>query len=115
MGKVRRDGQEFRAALFADAGRADDVRVLDLKVPAEKPPTPTPADLPVSAAKLAPLAPPPPKVTRPAAQPTGTAAPAEAAAPPAKAPGADDPHVKSVPPKPAEQSAQTQAPTPDDQ
>lgn len=131
VGKVRRDGQEFRASLFADAGRADDVRVLDLKVAAEKPPTPTPADLPVSAAKLAPLAPPPPKVERPAAQPSASQAPAPtaatpsaatpsaaaptAAASPAQAESTGDVHVKTVPQKPADQSAAAQAPTPDDQ
>jgi rod shape-determining protein MreC len=116
VGKVHRDGQEFRASLFADAGRADDVRVLDLIVPAEKPPTPTPADLPVSAARLAPLAPPPPKVTQPAAQQTAAKPPAAiASTPAAKVETAGDPHVKTVPRKPAEQSAETQAPTPDDQ
>lgn len=59
IGKVYWDGVDFRAQLFADAGSSEDVRVLDLKLPAEQPPAPSPADLPVSAAGLAPLTPAP--------------------------------------------------------
>jgi len=55
VGKVYWDGTDFRAALFADAGRSDDVRVLDLTLRAEIPPTPTARDLPVTAAGLPPL------------------------------------------------------------
>ncbi|MGB8365496.1 MAG: rod shape-determining protein MreC [Rhizomicrobium sp.] len=57
IGTVIWDGSEFRAGLLADAATADDVRILDLKVPPEQPPAPSPDDLPVSAAGLPPLAP----------------------------------------------------------
>ena len=85
VGKAYWDGSDFRAALFADAGRSDDVRVLDLQLTAEKPPTPTAGDLPVTAAGLPPLkqAPPvkpapPPQV--PQAQPSVATAAAVAVA-----------------------------------
>lgn len=55
VGKAYWDGSDFRTALFADAGRSDDVRVLDLQLTSEKPPTPTAGDLPVTAAGLPPL------------------------------------------------------------
>ena len=79
VGKTYWDGSDFRAALFANAGRSDDVRVLDLQLTAEKPPAPTAKDLPVTAAGLPPLkqsppvkpAPPP---LQPQAQPQVTAA-----------------------------------------
>jgi rod shape-determining protein MreC len=58
IGVVYWDGAMFRGALFADASMTEDVRILDLKTPAEQPPAPSPGDLPVSAAGLAPLAPP---------------------------------------------------------
>jgi rod shape-determining protein MreC len=61
VGRVFWDGTDFRAGLFADAGRSDDVRVLDLQLTAEKPPAPTAKDLPVSAAGLPPLTPAAPK------------------------------------------------------
>jgi rod shape-determining protein MreC len=63
VGKIFRDGAGFRAALFADAGRSSDVRVLELKAVPEQPPVPTKNDLPVTAAGLPPLTPPAPKVT----------------------------------------------------
>ena len=78
VGKVFGNGTEFRAALFADAGRSDDVRVLDLTLRAEQPPAPTAGDLPVTAAGLSPLTPAPPKPAAPAAP-----APQVAAAAPA--------------------------------
>lgn len=78
VGKVFWDGADFRAGLFADAGRSDDVRVLDLKQPAEKPPTPTMNDLPVVAAGLPPLKSVPPK---PPASAAPVPAPATAASP----------------------------------
>jgi rod shape-determining protein MreC len=87
VGKVYWDGSDFRAALFADAGRSDDVRVLDLQLTAEKPPTPTVRDLPVTAAGLPPLkqtAPvkPPPAPPQPEAQPqVATAVPASGSPP----------------------------------
>jgi rod shape-determining protein MreC len=87
IGRVFWDGSEFRAALYADAGHSDDVRVLDLKLPAEQPPAVSGDDLPVAAAGLPPLAPPPPKVTQPPTQEppmgpvTGTATPPAKAAP----------------------------------
>jgi rod shape-determining protein MreC len=90
VGRVYWDGSDFRAALFADAGRSDDVRVLDLQLTAEKPPTPTVNDLPVTAAGLPPLTQAPPKKTAPpqppsaapaALQPQVTAAAAQPARP----------------------------------
>lgn len=106
VGKVHWDGQEFRAALFADAGRADDVRVLDLRIPVEQPPTPTPDDLPVTAAKLAPLAPPPPKLTQPQPGAPATVTPSATAA--------GDVHIKRVAPK-APAVEPPDQPSPDDQ
>ncbi len=72
VGMVYWDGQTFRAALLADAATSDEVRVLDLKLPPEQPPAPSPNDLPVTAAGLPPLAPPPPK---PASTPAVVPAP----------------------------------------
>jgi rod shape-determining protein MreC len=70
VGMVYWDGQAFRAALFSDSATSDEVRVLDLKLPVEQPPAPSPGDLPVTAAGLPPLAPPPPKsATSPPTQP----------------------------------------------
>ncbi|MGD0191216.1 MAG: rod shape-determining protein MreC [Rhizomicrobium sp.] len=66
VGVVYADGETFRAALYADSATADDVRILDLKLPPEEPPAPSPSDLPIAATGAAPLAPPPPK---PAAAP----------------------------------------------
>jgi rod shape-determining protein MreC len=116
IGKVFWDGSDYRAALFADSGRSDDVRILDLKLPAEQPPMPTTSDLPVSAAGLAPLTPPPPKVTVPQpapAAPTSTAVSAPAAT---SAQKTGDAHVISAPPL-AKVPAQPQPDqsTPDDQ
>ena len=61
IGMVWWDGQEFRAALLADGANSDDVRILDLKLPPEQMPALSPKDLPVAAAGLPPMAPPPPK------------------------------------------------------
>ena len=77
VGKVYWDGSDFRAGLFADAGRSDDVRVLDLQLTAEKPPTPTTKDLPVAAAGLPPLKQAPP--AKPASPPTQPQAPPQVA------------------------------------
>lgn len=82
VGKVYWDGTDFRAALFADAGRSDDVRVLDLKLTSEKPPTPTANDLPVTAAGLPPLKQVPPPKPAPPAQPQPQAQVTAAAASP---------------------------------
>jgi rod shape-determining protein MreC len=73
VGMVYWDGQTFRAALLADAATSDEVRVLDLKLPPEQPPAPSPNDLPVAAAGLPPLAPPPSKS---ASTPAAAATPA---------------------------------------
>jgi len=78
VGKVFWDGTDFRAALFADAGRSDDVRVLDLRLKAETAPVPRAGDLPVTAAGLPPLTPAPPK--------TATSSPPKPAAPAAAQP-----------------------------
>ena len=78
VGTVYWDGSEFRAGLLADAASADDVRILDLKIPPEQPPTPAPGDLPVTAAGLPPLAPAPTspnaQIQRPPLQIPGTPA-----------------------------------------
>jgi rod shape-determining protein MreC len=74
VGKVFWDGTDFRAALFADAGRSDDVRVLDLRLKAETAPVPRAGDLPVTAAGLPPLTPAPAKTATPS--PPKPAAPA---------------------------------------
>jgi len=95
VGTVAADGNIFRSVLLSDAGTSDDVRVLNLKSPPEQPPAPSPNDLPVAAAGLAPLAPPSvaPPLANGAATPTGqkppsvkllhplTPAPAQATAP----------------------------------
>lgn len=82
----------FRIALFADPSSTEDVNVVDFKQKMELPPSISPADLPATAAGLAPAAPPPPET--PAQAPvTGTApAPAKPAAakPTATAPPAAD-------------------------
>jgi rod shape-determining protein MreC len=106
VGKVFWDGSDFRAGLYADAGNSDDVRVLDLKLPAERLPSVSEGDLPVTAAGLAPLAPPPPKLSQPASQP--------AAVPPGPATTAAIPHHASTaaPSAAAAAKAQTQPSTP---
>jgi rod shape-determining protein MreC len=97
VGMVYWDGQAFRASLLADAATSDEVRVLDLKLPVEQSPAPSTNDLPMAAAGLPPLAPPPPKpastpVLAPApagqhsANPTGT----KTKAPPSNDAGQDD-------------------------
>jgi rod shape-determining protein MreC len=84
VGKVFWDGSDFRAGLYADAGHSDDVRVLDLKLPAEQLPSVSVHDLPVTAAGLAPLTPPPPKVTQPAPAPAAAPSAAGAASVPSR-------------------------------
>jgi rod shape-determining protein MreC len=70
IGMVWWDGQAFRAALLADSANSNDVRILDLKNPPEQLPELSAKDLPVAAAGLPPLAPPPPKpASTPAPQP----------------------------------------------
>jgi rod shape-determining protein MreC len=97
IGKVYWDGNDFRVGLYADAGHSDDVRVLDLKMPVEKPPVPTTGDLPVVAAGLPPLSPPPPKPVAPLA----TFAPAPA----------DNASSRRVAPKAVALGARVSAPT----
>jgi rod shape-determining protein MreC len=65
VGKAYWDGSDFRAGLYADAGRSDDVRVLDLRLKAETAPKPAAGDLPVTAAGPPPLTPAAPKTTAP--------------------------------------------------
>ncbi len=92
VGTVQWDGEQFRAQLFADAGRSDDVRILDLKSPPEEPPAPNASDLPVTAAGLPPL--PPASRQQPATSPRpadATGAPQPQAAAPAA------PHAGSAP------------------
>jgi rod shape-determining protein MreC len=106
VGKVFWDGSDFRAGLYADAGHSDDVRVLDLKLPAEGLPSVSARDLPVSAAGLAPLTPPPPKITQPASQPAASAtapSPAPATGHPSTAESSPAPKLKaqSQPSEPA--------------
>lgn len=90
IGMVYSDGQTFRAALLADAASSDEVRILDLKLPPEQPPAPTASDLPMAAAGLPPLAPPP-------------ARPAQTPAVPAPAP--NTPTANEHAPKPANATA----------
>jgi rod shape-determining protein MreC len=63
IGTVVADGYSFRAALLADPATSDDVRILNLKSPPEQPPVASANDLPVTAAGLAPLAPPAAPIT----------------------------------------------------
>jgi rod shape-determining protein MreC len=115
VGKVFWDGNEFRAGLYADAGHSDDVRVLDLKLPAEQLPSVSTNDLPVSAAGLAPLAPPPPKVTQPAPQQAATPSGARAAPVVPKMPSITKPQAATTPkPQPQPGAADTDQ-SPDDQ
>ena len=91
-----REGK-WRVSLLADPASSQDVDVLDYKRPIEALPTPTPSDLPVTAAGLAPAAPeriaPPPSVS-PAPGASGSSAPARGA--PATAPAT----VQSTPVEP---------------
>lgn len=96
VGKVFWDGADYRGALFADSGHSDDVRVLDLQRRAEQPPVPTAADLPVSAAGLPPLTPPPPKITAPQAAP-GTSPATNSAPAPVRPGNTGEPHVTTAP------------------
>jgi rod shape-determining protein MreC len=68
-------GKEYRVALFADQSTAQDVEILDYKLPVEQPHVPGPRDLPVTAAGLPPAAAPPsvpPPVVAPPVQPAKT-------------------------------------------
>jgi rod shape-determining protein MreC len=103
VGKVFWDGGDFRAGLYADAGHSDDVRVLDLKLPAEQLPPVSAGDLPVTAAGLPPLAPPPPKIVQPTPQPAVAPSASGTAAPSATQPAAT---------KPAPAAAKTETRTP---
>ncbi|HTT82982.1 MAG TPA: rod shape-determining protein MreC [Rhizomicrobium sp.] len=116
VGKVFWDGSDFRAGLYADSGHSDDVRVLDLKLPAEKLPSVSAGDLPVTAAGLAPLTPPPPKVTQPALQPSTAASPTDAAklSAPARPTVAQQTPAAAAKP-PAHQPPPAPDETPDDQ
>jgi len=73
VGTVAADGYAFRAALLSDPASSDDVRILNLKLPPEQPPAPSVNDLPVTAAGLAPLAPPAAPLPATAAPQTGEA------------------------------------------
>jgi len=55
VGLLVRDGAGYRVALFADAGTADDVRILDFRQ--EQMPAPTDRDLPAAAAGFKPVPP----------------------------------------------------------
>lgn len=115
IGKVFWDGADFRAALSADSGHSDDVRILDLQLKAEQPPVPSTADLPVSAAGLPPLTAPPPKVTAPQSAPATPSAPATGTvSPPAPKTKATQGTIPPAPAKPAAQPPPDQS-TPDDQ
>ena len=58
IGVIVADGHGYRVALFADQTATQDVEILDFKQPQERPPAPSPKDLPVTAAGLPPAAPP---------------------------------------------------------
>jgi len=69
IGTIVAVGSGYRVALYADQSTTQDVQILDFKLPPEKPPTPSPNDLPVTAAGLPPAAPPPqPAANSPAPQ-----------------------------------------------
>lgn len=59
IGMVVVTGKTYRVALFADQSTAQDVQILNYKMPVESPHTPGPMDLPVTAAGLPPAAAPP--------------------------------------------------------
>jgi len=65
IGIIVMHGKEYRVALFSDQSMAQDVEILNFKQAPEKPPQPTLADLPVTAAGLPPALPPPPPVVAP--------------------------------------------------
>ena len=97
IGMVWQDGQTFRAALLADAATSDEVRILNLKLAPEESAAPGPNDLPIAAAGLPPMAPPPPKpASSPPTQVGAVAVPApvrptvtrQAAKPPSASPTA---------------------------
>lgn len=104
VGVVWRDGQTFRAALFADAATSDEVRILDLKQAPEQPARPGPNDLPAAAAGLPPMAPPP---IKPASSP------AISAAPRAGGTGSAAAAVRSIAKPPAGTTAQQKEPQDD--
>jgi len=58
IGVIVADGARYRVALFADETTAQDVQILDFKIKPEHPPATTNNQLPVTAAGLAPAAPP---------------------------------------------------------
>lgn len=97
IGTVISDGKSFRVALLADPASTQDVSVVDFKNPIEMPSTPTAKDLPVTAAGLPPLAPPPapqPQAQTLAPQPQNAPKPATIAPKPPAAqtlPPADTP------------------------
>jgi len=70
VGLVAIDGSGgFRVALLSDSATSEDVRVVDFKNPPERPPAPSPNDLPASVAGLKPEQPPPPQTLTPQALP----------------------------------------------
>ncbi|HEY0281738.1 MAG TPA: rod shape-determining protein MreC [Rhizomicrobium sp.] len=78
IGSIAVVGNTYRVALFADETATQDVIILDFKQPPEQPPSPSPGDLPVTAAGLPPAASPPqqPAAASPTVKPS--------AAPPAR-------------------------------
>jgi rod shape-determining protein MreC len=84
IGTVISEGGVYRVMLFAPASTSQDVEILNFKTAPESPPAASPGDLPVTAAGLAPAAPPasPDPVARPALspQPQAEATPARPAA-----------------------------------
>ena len=55
IGIVVPDGERYRVALFADQSTAQDVQILDFKLPPEQPSAASQKDLPVTAAGLPPV------------------------------------------------------------
>jgi len=102
VGTVVADGEGWRVSLLADATEAQDVEVLNFAKPPEKPPAA--AELPMQAAGLKPLPPPPPAPAQTApvtpvppvpAKPKPVAPP-PAAAVPAPADGTPAPDAEAV-------------------
>ena len=96
IGVVVPDGNGYRVALFADQSTAQDVEVVDFKIKLEHPPAVNQQELPVTAAGLAPAAPPPQVLSTPqpmvAPPPPVFKPPVQTPAKPGKAPadnGAD--------------------------
>ena len=105
IGTITGSEGKWRVSLLADPASSQDVEVLDYKRPIESLPTPTPGDLPVTAAGLAPAAPervvPPPPISQ---------APPAAGGSAATTPAATSPSTSVQPQAPAASAGQSRTP-----